>query len=564
MIGEHRFINPLSSFRWYPNAEVYDVFLYWKSWTIIITGVLMFIILVYLHKYIPLDKTDIPPFYPMFIYGIFVVLSAINSEFTYFCLHGAPEHFESLFVLLAYIIILFYTYISVQSEQHIKLIMTLLYISTIIICIIGLTQFLGADIYEKIFNNKGYYFNFEKTRVYGTFYNPNYVGSYTALIIPFFITGILYPVSKVKKIPIIIIIAGLFLCLFGSKSTAGFVAISISFILLLLFLRKLLVKYWKISIGTAVCILLFIVAFQTPLQNIYINKIKSSFLNQQEPVINIESIKTNDDNIEIIYKGNTFQVTFEVLDEAESKFAFEIYDKEGNEIESTINEENSTIYLIDARFEGITVAPVVINDLGGILCFSISIDGKDWYFTNQANDSSYYYVNKAGKLDKMHAAPSAIFTNMGTFASRRGYIWSRTIPLLKDYFLIGSGPDTFSAVYPNDDYIAAYYYGYENIYISKPHNIYLQIAVQTGVLSLIMWLIFYVLYFVKSVRLYWSSKLNSSLELTGLGLFIGTLGYMFAGLINDSSITAAPFYWVCLGLGMGINKRVHILKNKSK
>ncbi len=75
--------------------------------------------------------------------------------------------------------------------------------------------------------------------------------------------------------------------------------------------------------------------------------------------------------------------------------------------------------------------------------------------------------------------------------SGRGYIWSRTIPLLKKYILLGGGQDTFTVLFPNHDYLGKAQWGDKDLIITKPHCMYLQIAVQSGILSLIALFIFW-------------------------------------------------------------------------
>ena len=138
---------------------------------------------------------------------------------------------------------------------------------------------------------------------------------------------------------------------------------------------------------------------------------------------------------------------------------------------------------------------------------------------------------------------------------------SRTIPLLKKYVLLGSGADTFSIAFPQHDYVSAKNHGYGEQLISKPHCWYLQVGVQTGVVSLIALLVFYGMYFVQSIRLYSKKVFDSYLSQAGVAVFVGTIGYMIAGLTNDSSITVAPVFWGVIGLGVAIN---YILKQEEK
>ena len=114
--------------------------------------------------------------------------------------------------------------------------------------------------------------------------------------------------------------------------------------------------------------------------------------------------------------------------------------------------------------------------------------------------------------------------------------WSRTLPLLKDNILLGTGPDTFLLAFPNDDYVAMSNGGYATELITKPHNMYLQIAVQTGVLSLICFLVFYFWYFFSSLRLYRKADKSKYLPLVGIGILCGTY----------SSVCLAGTLWVFL------------------
>ena len=97
--------------------------------------------------------------------------------------------------------------------------------------------------------------------------------------------------------------------------------------------------------------------------------------------------------------------------------------------------------------------------------------------------------------------------------------------------------------------------------ISKPHCWFLQVGVQTGVLSLLALLVFYGMYFVQSIRLYSKKISDSYLSQVGVAILVGTIGYMIAGLTNDSSITVAPVFWGVIGLGITVNIMV---KNQRK
>ena len=125
--------------------------------------------------------------------------------------------------------------------------------------------------------------------------------------------------------------------------------------------------------------------------------------------------------------------------------------------------------------------------------------------------------------------------------------------MLKDHILLGSGADSFIFEFPHSDYVGRANYGFYDSIMSKPHSLYLQIGVQTGVVSLIAFIVFYLMYFIDSVKLYLKHDLDTFVSQAGVAVLVGTISYMISGISNDSSITVAPVYWVMAGLGIAIN-----------
>ncbi len=171
------------------------------------------------------------------------------------------------------------------------------------------------------------------------------------------------------------------------------------------------------------------------------------------------------------------------------------------------------------------------------------------------NDTSYYVLGNSMSLFKLTEQEKSIsfLENHYHFANMRGYIWARTIPLLKEYFLLGSGPDTFVIAFPNHDLVGLYNSGHENETITKPHCMYLQTAVQTGVPSLIALLIFYIWYLISSIKLYWKHSYEGYMPKIGVAIFASCIGYMILALTNDSCVTTSPIFYALIGMGLGIN-----------
>ncbi|MBQ0126007.1 MAG: O-antigen ligase family protein [Clostridiales bacterium] len=123
-------------------------------------------------------------------------------------------------------------------------------------------------------------------------------------------------------------------------------------------------------------------------------------------------------------------------------------------------------------------------------------------------------------------------------------IWRSSVKMLRDCFLygIGVGEGAFETVFP-------YYAMYGITSAHHSHSLYLQIAVETGVFSLIIFLLgMFVLIqknlsFAKTA----SSKKN---KLLSLGLFCGVLGFLIQGLTDYVwyNYKICLLFWLLVGL----------------
>ena len=110
--------------------------------------------------------------------------------------------------------------------------------------------------------------------------------------------------------------------------------------------------------------------------------------------------------------------------------------------------------------------------------------------------AGYYYETEWGKEDLMVDIPHVDFHGLEYLGSGRLYIWSRILPMLKNYIFVGSDPDTFAEVFPQNDYVGKMIYAESTARImERAHNDFLVRWVQTGFLSLLALVVFYVLFF---------------------------------------------------------------------
>lgn len=104
----------------------------------------------------------------------------------------------------------------------------------------------------------------------------------------------------------------------------------------------------------------------------------------------------------------------------------------------------------------------------------------------------------------------------------RGYIWGRTIPLILKHLIWGSSPDTFAAEFPQTDYVMKANTGagmYQQL-PTKAHSLYLQTALQTGVLSLLCLMLFWRRYLFCFIKTFFGNE-NKAAGRIKLAVFLG-------------------------------------------
>jgi hypothetical protein len=158
---------------------------------------------------------------------------------------------------------------------------------------------------------------------------------------------------------------------------------------------------------------------------------------------------------------------------------------------------------------------------------------------------NYYYSNQfsVGTLpldkDNYNADSIGWFENE-RFMSGRGYIWNRTIPMVLERPLFGYGADTYTANYPQGDLIYKQLIFYNHaIVVDKPHNLFLNIALNFGFVGLILFL---------GISAY--AMIRSRLDF----LVIPILSYFVVGLVNDSVVFGTYMIFVLFGLLLALPK----------
>ena len=539
-----------------------DVFLHCKMVFFLFLSIVMACILI---ARLVIEKKEIrfsKIFIPLGAYALLALLSSIFSKYQPYPWTGVYEQFEPVFVLLGYVITAYYAFLFVEDSTDITILTVALMAGTFIIVVIGITQVFFTDFFQ---TSLGYQLIVPKSlqaayprenmtfefaaegRAYLTLYNPNYVGSYVALLSPLFLMMIFAYKNLIFKVFGGLVYVFLLFALFGSGSRAGFIGIAFSLLMLCILFARKNWKFWipVLSIFGLTCIILigYIMFSSGPK---VIERLQEAFSTGQRDPYALTKIETNDSDVVLTWKGNDLHI----ITDADAT-TFNCIDSSGSLLPLKLSDDGNSIIIGDERFADVTISALQITDPERIPAFSVTAGGT-WRFAYVNN--SYYYITIFGKLIKYENAEYTEFLDKhAALASKRGFIWSRTIPLLKKNIILGSGADTFIFEFPNKDVLGMNNAGFNQWgkieIMTKPHNMYLQVGVQTGVISLIAMLAFYIMYLVTCIKTSFKMKTHNFYSYISGGIAAGTFGYMITQLINDSSITVAPLYWALIGIG---------------
>ena len=545
--------------------ENFDFFSYFKmQWLLIITllGSIYYAVRAFLSENVLIRKTK--SYYLMAAYLVFALLSTLFAEYKSVALTGFVDRYEGLFVLAAYIALTFLAFNTIDNERQLKSILVALGISSLLMTILGLTQFMDKDFfmtdlgkrlilpgrYEHIADELNFTFAGSRT-VYGTLYNINYVGVYMSLV--FAVNSTLAILLKSDKYKLFFILTSLasFLMLLGSRSRAGMFSIAAYALLALIFFRTQIRTRWKSFLGIIVALALVFFGVNTARDGYYTNILKAG-LNSLTTVheADFKDILLDDNTVTIQFKDYSLKIAAE-----ESGFQF--YDENNNLLKTTFadnvykvadepyNKHTFTLKTMEERYI-ILDSTIVTNRGGRNIRFVVD------------DDTKIKVLGYRGEFLDDIKAPSFGFEGREQMASNRGYIWSRSIPMLKDTILWGHGPDTYALHFPNNDFVGKFL-GFSNLntVVDKPHNLYLQIAINTGVTSLIAFLVLTGAYVIDGFKLFINRKeYTGFIDVAGLGILMSVIVYLFTGLTNDSIVSVAPVFWILLGSGMAVNYKL--------
>lgn len=517
-------------------------------------------------------------------YLLLTVISSFTGLDVWTSWHGGVEMLQPVMVVVSYLVLFYFTYIVICGEKNRREAMLfflnrIFLILALLLSVVGILQLCGLDYLSwswlKEFLGMEQMQLRDSSRIILTLYHADYVGSMMVLLIPMCCAGAARESSLHWRILYIAAVIGNAVCLFASQSRTGMIALLAGAIFT--FALRMIVergRRLKLVVCLAVVIGIFSALFflVDQIQNHKTSgRVLKSSSKGADPssFSSIETgkreirLKKNKTVLRVSWKRENKEYHFQILDDAGKSVSY----SEKTDIDLSRQKKTTVakamigtpVYRFnDRRYEGIYFQEnsyfSADKRYDGITLFS---GNHAWFFTK--NKGKYQYVNRMGRLDDCIAANDALPMSFYPVASYRGYVWSKTLAMLPRVVVLGVGPDNFERFFPNNDYVAKASCDLDSIIYNRPHNWYLQMASESGVLAALMVLGFLIIYVVRVLRenIHECKQDRRQTICHGemalkYGCFTAILAYLVVSLGNDSMIVVAPVFWTILGVGYAL------------
>ena len=398
------------------------------------------------------------------------------------------------------------------------------------------------------------------------------MGSFVSIALPILFCYTIFEDEVMYKILSFIGTLLSFWLLFGSTARSGIIGVLGALIFGIIIFYKPLIKRWKgILIGVITLIILFVGANFASKGSLFkrIPSLASDAFSIFKDTSDLDytnytpvkDIKYIDSTTEVVLPNDTLKITYESGNPVFKDSNGEVvpYALNGKVLSTNIE----TFKNITFAFGKLDKKSVISDSL------LLNINNQPTFLFKLNDNKIFHLIDMSTKNYIDLQTPETFgFKGKEKLGSSRGYIWSRSLPLIKNTMILGTGPDTFVFDFPQGDLIGKYYaYDTPNIVVDKAHNLYLQIAINYGVIALVGFIAMLLIYIIDSIKLY-ALKNNFEDRNQALGAItcLGIIGYLFAGIFNDSVVGVAPIFWIIFGVGIAINfmNRENIRKKSNK
>ena len=345
-----------------------------------------------------------------------------------------------------------------------------------------------------------------------TFYNPNYYGGFCLLLLPFSLVFFLRAKGMLHNVIYGILSSGMIFSILCARSSASFylmimeiIVIATKYFIKVVKSKSTLWKWCKIlvvPISTAIILLIVNIFTHGKIYDVSKNIIKNTSysVDDNKGIFLLSDIKIEENKLNLISDNHTL-----IIEIKDNNLSF--YDENGQVSQAIENDGN--IHLNAETFDMISVS---VNSYKQLVVDAGYKDAFIFYIS----DGRFYGVGQDGAMIDNVSITNRKGQQFYSLFTGRGYMWVNTIPLLKNTFICGHGAGTFSFYFPQNDYVGlANTHGSSRFVIDKPHNMYLQTAVEEGCIALaavVILIILVVINYTKSISAINASLLHNNLE----------------------------------------------------
>jgi len=575
-------MNPDLTWLYPGEAEYGDAFVFWKAVFISIPAIILLLYNVF-DMLTNGKQFDIKAFVkrtPVILsvaYLVFVLISAIASSYAYTAWFGTRGREEGALMWMVYFIVFGSAMLYVREPKYTKPILWGLAFSSIVMGAIGVSQLLDRDFFDTAFAHwlvsvgvpgvEEMGTNF--TIANGTLFNPNTFGKYTAMVAPIMlIAGLVYDGKRHTKALMLLGGALMLAGVFASSSLGGLIGIaSATGVLMVTYICSFIYRRLKsedgrqnmgrvgMMFGGVIVVVVLALLFVPPLNH----RVTTLFSRLQEAAAAGTTAQHRfafEGDTMLAYLGDDtlFSMTVNHWDNDANGWLI-IRDGAGQEIApaayTPITQDAPAIY----EFHIPGFRTVTIQRFGD--AFSLLPAGQATPFFLAFEDEKIYGF--AHDLERMidfsEPIPAWGFEGRETWGSSRGYLWSRSFPLMPRRTIIGSGSDTFINVFPHYD-MTGLQLAFNNPYqiVDKAHNLFIQTWITTGGISAILLFALFAHYLFTA---FWGVVTSKGEMIFTYGLRLGLLagisGFVMSSMATDSTIGSTGVFFVLLGMGYGLN-----------
>ncbi len=532
------------------NAEFQEVYLnvsilvdtmtYYKSVMTIFLGFVMLMILAFRWMWKDVDfQNGRIRNYLFVLVGMLlcILVSQAVSSHSETALWGLARRYEGTLVWLSYFLSIVYALQVIKEREDYRTLIVGYLLSLILMGVLGLLELMGWRLFEqewflKLITPDDISIAYAKQKwvfLTVTLFNSNYMGSYAAMGLIASLGSILWLDRRTRAIASFSGVLML-ICLVGSRSSAGFVGavVGVALVVMLHVMERASRK--QVGLVAVILGILFVaVVSMSNGSNMFADE-----LNQLSRVgTSAIGVEYND----IWIKENRFGIKFD-----KHSFIVEVsnwnveYYNENNEV--ILSKRNGNFVCFESPYQDVQLEFVEGSYL-------VEYTHGEFEFYLNINSDNIQFIDQYGRnFESFDEVSTFGFEGYERLMSNRGYIWSRSLPLLKDRLLIGSGADAYVYHFPQNDIVGKVNtFGNFEMIVDKPHNQYIQMAVNFGMLFVILFVTYIGMLFMNSLK-----DINSRVRRYQLILVAVIATYLTSAVFNDSHVGVAQVFWVMVAM----------------